>query len=186
MKFLNTEPRVCFLFLITAVVKPSFEFNFWPGFPQKSLPMPLNRLQTLLSQESLRIGNTYYDEDLISAFPLLKSAPPEVVSYIPQIYGNSRQLGRSSFLWEGCGSEAIRNGISSSLASVFMGVLMTQFCSEKQNDAVAAAVFTSTCTPGMCDLSQAYGKDLGESSGKDYHLWKSPRKLPLKHPKDHW
>lgn len=109
VKFLNTEPRLCFLFLITAMLTAFSEFNFWPGFPQKSPPVPLNRLRTLLSQEALRTGNTYYDEDLISALPLLKSAPPEVMSYIPQIYGNSRQLGRSFFLWKGCWYEAIRN-----------------------------------------------------------------------------
>lgn len=56
--------------------------------------MPLKRLQTLLSQESLKIGNAYYDEDLISAIPLLKPAPPEILACIPQISGNPRQLGR--------------------------------------------------------------------------------------------
>lgn len=129
--------------------------------------MPLNRLQTLLSQESLKIGNTYYDKDLISAIPLLKSVPPEILSYIPQISGNPRQLGRYFFLWKGCWTEVIRNGISSSIASVFMGMLMTKFCSsEKQNDSIAAAVPTSTCTPGMYNLSQADGENLGDHSGK--------------------
>lgn len=49
-----------------------------------------------------------------------------------------------------------------------------------KNDLIAATVSTSTCTPGLCDLSQAYGENLGESVSNTF--WKSPWEPPLKHP----
>lgn len=94
--------------------------------------MLLNRLQTLVSQESLETGDTCCDEDVVSAFPSLRSVPAEIPSYVPQISGSPRQLGSHFFLWKGCWPEALRNGVSSSVAAVVVGMLMTKFCPNEE------------------------------------------------------
>lgn len=94
--------------------------------------MPLNRLQTLVSQESLETGDTCCDEDVVSVFPSLRSVPAETPSYVPQISGSPRQLGSHFFLWKGCWPEALRNGVSSSVAAVVVGMLMTKFCPNEE------------------------------------------------------
>lgn len=68
---LTTEPRVPVYDHWRGKALGSF-LGFLKRFPQKPSSMPLNRLQIPVSQESLKIGNTCYDEDMVSALPLLK------------------------------------------------------------------------------------------------------------------
>lgn len=118
---------------------------FWTGFPQKSSSVPLKRLQILVSQKFLEIGNTCYDEGMASALLLLKLVPAEILPHIPEISWNPRQQGRYFILWEGCWPETLRNGVSSSMACAVLGMLMAKVCPDEEgNDRIAAAV-----TPGV-------------------------------------